>query len=181
MNKVFIYNTNNIGGNVSTQRIARSVRNSFDDFDYITTLVDFYGFKNNKCITHEALETEIIRYTKRLFHNVDPSQKFFPYVQMYEFEGLLFSDVSHFDWLDDGWDETKHQQLQEIRDAFQTPEMINNSPHTAPSKRLKHIFQYHYDKIEHGILIAESIGLQAIREACPNFNAWLGMLEGLKK
>ncbi len=129
--------TNNIGGNVSTQRIARSVRNSFDDFDYITTLVDFYGFKNNKCTTHEALEAEITHYTKRLFHNVDPSQKFFPYVQMYEFEGLLFSDVSHFDWLDDGWDENKQQQLQEIRAAFQTPEMINNSPHTAPFKTFK--------------------------------------------
>lgn len=58
------------------------------------------------------------------------------------------------------------------------PEQINNSPQTAPSKRLiKHTA---YRKTTHGPKIAQTIGIDKIREKCAGFNAWLSQLEALE-
>ncbi len=175
---IYIY-TDNMAGNISTARIAHFVRNNFPAYDFVTTLVDFYGFKNNHYPNRESLENAITQAVKSLFNNVDPGIKFLPYVQMYEFEGLLFSEVQQFELVQDAWNDECLQQLKAIRVSFDNPEQINNSRETAPSKRLEKIFSYHYNKIEHGSLIAESIGLERIRDECPNFGVWLNWLESL--
>ena len=176
---VFVY-TDNLRGNVSADRIARFVRRDYSDYDYISTLVDFYGFQQSHATDKASLEQEIMRAARALFSNVNPSAKFLPYVQMYEFEGLLFSDVGHFEWVLLVDLANEHQEhLQAIRNEFDTPEDINNSQQTAPSKRLESIFGGSYDKVQHGWIIAESIGLEKIREECPNFNQWLNWLESL--
>jgi hypothetical protein len=58
-------------------------------------------------------------------------------------------------------------------------EDINDSPHTAPSKRITHVVPS-YNKTAEGITIASDIGLQKIRQECPHFNAWLTQLENLE-
>ena len=95
---------------------------------------------------------------------------------MYEFEGLLFSDPCgmavglNLPELED--------HFQRIRDAFDTPEAINDSPMTAPSKRIRSLCPG-YEKPLHGSLAAIEIGLPKIRGACPLFDAWLRGLERL--
>ena len=59
----------------------------------------------------------------------------FPYIQQYEFEGLLFADVEAFGGLVDVPDESI-AALRRIRGQFPTPEGINDAPNTAPSKRI---------------------------------------------
>lgn len=171
----------NLGGDIKPQKIASFVRKHYASYDFISTLLDFYGFKQHNALDKASLEQEIMQTVSRLFENIDPAVKFKPYVQMYEFEGLLFSDVSCFDWVSpDEWVTGHHlNQLQAIKSAFIHPELINNSRETAPSKRLNRIFQGTYDKVQHGVLIAESIGLERIRAECPNFNEWLTWLESL--
>ncbi|RVU45924.1 DUF4276 family protein [Lujinxingia sediminis] len=66
----------------------------------------------------------------------------------------------------------------DIRDAFATPEDINDSPQTAPSKRLA-VHYPPYDKVLHGSIAALDIGLPVIRDACPLFDGWLSTLEAL--
>jgi hypothetical protein len=39
------------------------------------------------------------------------------------------------------------------------------------------IFEGAYSKTVHGPLIAESIGMDAIRTKCPAFNEWVGKLQ----
>ena len=104
-----------------------------------------------------------------------------PYVQMHEFEALLFSDISKFERLGDSWNNESQTRLQRICDDFKskTPEDINNSAQTAPSKRLHAIFPG-YSKIDDGPLIAEDIGLDTIRSKCPLFDQWIGELEKLQ-
>lgn len=65
------------------------------------------------------------------------SDRFVPFVVMHEFEGLLFSDCAGFSRAI-GRPDLK-ASFQEIRDDFATPEDINDSPLTAPSKRLRHL------------------------------------------
>jgi Domain of unknown function (DUF4276) len=104
------------------------------------------------------------------------SGRFVPFVVMHEFEGLLFSDCAAFSR---GIDRPKLEgSLQEIRDRFTTPEEINDSLDTAPSKRIEAILPG-YQKPFHGILAVLEITLFRIREKCPHFNGWLKQLEAL--
>ena len=102
------------------------------------------------------------------------SNRFIPYVMMHEFEGLLFSDCERFG---QGMGHPELiPKLQAIRDAFNTPEEINDSHVTTPSKRLEALVPG-YEKPLLGTLAAIEIGLEAIRRECPHFRSWLERLK----
>lgn len=137
----------------------------------MTTLVDFYGFQDRGTRSCEQLEQDIgeqlpeSKYDKRFV---------LPYVQVHESEGLLFSNPDAFKCVGDGWNQQVHEQLMAVRKEFPSPEDINGGQQSAPSKRILSIFgPGNYSKVEHGPLIAEVIGIDAIRKACPRFNAWI--------
>jgi hypothetical protein len=65
--------------------------------------------------------------------------------------------------------------LQGIRDQFETPEDINDSPLTAPSKRVELLIPG-YQKPLSGTLAALEVGIEAILAECPNFRRWIGRL-----
>lgn len=67
-------------------------------------------------------------------------------------------------------------QLQAVREMFTNPEEINDSPITAPSKRVEVIVPG-YEKPLLGCLAVFNIGLEAIRAECPHFREWLERLE----
>ena len=101
-------------------------------------------------------------------------RRFVPFVVIHEFEALLFSDCRIFA-------ETIGQprlaaSFQAIRDSFDTPEHIDDSPTTAPSRRVEGLVP-EYQKPLFGKRAASSIGLQKIRAECPHFAAWLTRLE----
>jgi len=100
--------------------------------------------------------------------------RFVPYVMMHEFEGLLFSDCERFAAGIGRPDLAP--TFQAIRDAFNSPEEIDDSPVTAPSKRVEGLFSG-YQKPVLGTLAARAIGLDAIRMECPLFRQWLERLE----
>ena len=104
------------------------------------------------------------------------TDRFVPFVIMHEFEGLLFSDCAAFAR---GIGQLALEpSFQAIRDQFTTPEDINDSPNTAPSKRIINLMP-EYDKPLYGNLAALEIGLDCIRQACPHFRNWLSKLEAL--
>jgi hypothetical protein len=95
---------------------------------------------------------------------------------VHEFEALLFVKPEAFgDWTDS---QGLVDSLVAIARAHTTPEHINDSPETAPSKRITRLMPG-YEKPFHGPLIAAEIGLDLLRQACPHFNSWLQSLEEL--
>lgn len=99
---------------------------------------------------------------------------FIPYVMVHEFEALLFSDCEGFGR---GIGRTNlSTQFQRIRDEFANPEEIDDSPETAPSKRIQGIVPQ-YQKPLMGNLAALEIGLPSMRSACRHFDDWLKRLE----
>lgn len=100
--------------------------------------------------------------------------RFVPYVMMYEFEGLLFSDTDKLG-LGIGKPELS-SKFKAIRNQFITPEEINDSPQTAPSKRIINLVP-NYEKPLMGTLAIIEIGLDAIRQECPLFRKWIEQLE----
>jgi hypothetical protein len=102
--------------------------------------------------------------------------RFVPFVMMHEFEGLLFSDCRRF--ASGIGRPDLETAFQAIRDQFATPEEINDSPVTAPSRRVLQLIPG-YEKPLLGPLAALEIGLERIRRECPHFRDWLARLEGL--
>lgn len=158
-----------------------------------TTMVDYYGmprkdlrawpgreaaatipFADKAATVEHALLSDICREMGDGFYPI----RFIPFVVMHEFEGLLFSDCEGFGRGIGRPDLTA--QFQAIRDEFASPEEINDSPFTAPSKRVVGLVQG-YTKPLLGVLAALEIGLDAIRAECPHFNAWLSLLEANAK
>ena len=101
-------------------------------------------------------------------------RRFVPFVLIHEFEALLFSDCAIF-----GREIGRADligPLQDIRDQFPSPEQINDSPDTAPSKRIEKLMP-EYQKPLHGNLAALGIGLPRIRSECHHFSQWIAKLE----
>jgi hypothetical protein len=91
---------------------------------------------------------------------------------LHEFEGLLFADISAFQGIADNG---AIADLQEIKNSFPTPEHINDSPDTAPSKRIENIIPTYKKKLD-GISIAKSIGVDGISAECRHFENWIAKL-----
>ncbi|MGA3018564.1 MAG: DUF4276 family protein [Bryobacteraceae bacterium] len=154
-----------------------------------TTMVDYYGLPQEgegawpgrkraaglksveKAMSVEgALLADVVAEMGKRFN----PRRFVPFVVMHEFEGLLFSDCAGFSR---GIGRSGLEvALKAIRDQFPTPEDINDSPVTAPSKRVKDLVPG-YEKPLLGSLAALEIGLSCIRRECPHFDGWLVQLE----
>lgn len=178
------------GGNLKFERLFIDVRDFLlkDTRAYCTTLFDFYGLPTDfpgkgeaklkktskekaECV--QRLLTEELK--KKLGENT--LHRFIPYVQMYEFEGLLFSDPAalarEINQL------SLQKEFETIRGQFDSPEEINDSPQTSPSNRIESLFRG-YDKPLHGSLVALGIGLEKIRNCCPLFDKWLKRIEEIE-
>ena len=170
-------NTSPGGGNVSVERIGVDMSECYHNYDFVTSLVDLYGFRRRENRTVEELAQQIfLEVGRKIGHDLD-RRKVIPYIQVHEFEALLYSDVEAFgDAL--GATAFTVEQLNRVRSQFPTPEDINDGPNTAPSKRIAQVIAG-YDKVANGSLIAEKIGLPTIRTECPRFNSWVARLESL--
>jgi len=167
-----------IGGNVSIQRLSREMTNLYWNFDAVSSLVDFYGFQGKSAHSVADVECDIGNKVKGYIGDSVDESRIIPYVQIHEFEALLFSDVEGFIPVMPEVSSDQIEELRQIHSGFNTPEDIDDGVQTAPSKRITGIFRG-YRKALHGPLIAETIGMQAIREQCPRFNEWVGRLSGL--
>ena len=179
------------GGNVNYQRLRRNVRNALrqESECYCTVLIDYYGlptdFPGKSESESERVLSDIAATFRELLEDAlrndigeNSVRRFIPYVQMHEFEALLFSDPAGFAA---GISRPDLQaKFHEICSRFTTPEHINDSPNTAPSKRIIEEFPgYERQKPLLGALAALEIGLPRIRQQCPLFDAWLNKLEKL--
>ncbi|CAE15675.1 unnamed protein product [Photorhabdus laumondii subsp. laumondii TTO1] len=146
---------------------------------FVTTLIDYYGLPTDFPDYNEQQDNaanERVVKLEQAFANDIGQTNFIPNLLLHEFEALLFCQPEKFaDWLDDN---APISVLQTIKAQFDSPEDINNSPQTAPSKRILAIVP-NYHKTLHGPLIAGDIGLDTIRSQCPHFNQWLNKLTNL--
>ena len=156
-----------------------------DQTAYITTLIDFYGIHANHNYpnwtqankhTDKNIGMDLMEEAMLADIQVQLQSRFIPYIQLHEFEGLLFCNIDVFN---NGFEQNEfldYNYLVETIDNYQNPELINDSSITAPSKRLTRIIK-DYSKITHGCLIAQEIGINKIRSKCPRFSQWISILE----
>lgn len=165
------------GGNVSESVLIGEMRLLSHNFDAVTSLVDFYGFRDKRDRTADELVADLHEGLRGKLGPRTRSDRVIPYVQLYEFEGLLFSRPEAFRSIPNATEESV-AELHGIRARFASPEDINDSASTAPSKRLRKALP-RYRKAVDGPRVARRIGLTGIRQECVRFNAWLERLEAL--
>lgn len=122
----------------------------------------------------EILETATFNEVVKIFPGCDSENRFVSYIEMHEFEALLFSDA---DILAEK-NEIDVSLIRGIIERYDNPEEINDDPANAPAKRLEAL-KNGYRKVAMGKTVSEAIGIEGIRRQCPHFNNWLTKLEHL--
>lgn len=139
----------------------------------VTTFIDYFRLPISipKYEEYSGIldERERIKALEAAIDEDIADKRFFSYIQRHEFEALLFSDNSGFEYY---FNEKEYRKTAEIISSFNNPEDINSSPDGAPSKRLLAI-KHDYNKVLEGNLIALEIGIDAILVRCPGFASWI--------
>ncbi len=161
-------------GNISLDRVKHELKSFVHGFDHVSTFYDYYKFVRAKGRTVSELETAMLEGLEQSLKS-----KITPYIQMYEFEALLFAVPDKVTELLRG----KEKQTNLIRDAVKecgSPEAVNKEFDTKPSARLGRIFPgYENQKDLFGAQILREAGLATVREGCPRFSVWITQLEQL--
>ena len=146
---------------------------------YVTTMFDFYrlptdvpgvadvGKVNNPYEKVELIERAILKAEEY------DGNFFFPYVELHEFEAMLFSDLTK---LKETYFEYDLIDLEECVKRQSNPELINNGEETAPSKRIIKCISC-YDKANVGVDVLGKIGIENIAEKCRHFSEWIRCIE----
>jgi hypothetical protein len=104
--------------------------------------------------------------------------RFIPFIQLHEFEALLYCDLTQLQSRIVGSDAGIEALTREV--LHLQPEDIDGGASTAPSKRIiTHIPIYERNKVRVGAPAAAAIGLKNLRAKCPHFATWLTKLEAL--
>ncbi|MFO0837077.1 MAG: DUF4276 family protein [Phycisphaerae bacterium] len=159
---------------------------------HCTTMFDFYGLPNDWPGRAEAsrlppaqravhVESKV---AAEIAHAVGPRfnpAQFIPYVQLHEFEALLFAGphelATQCALLIDRDEETLSGSLRAVV-AAGGPEEINDGQDTHPAARLLSICP-RFKKAVHGVRVAAYIGIPTLRGCCEHFGHWLAALERL--
>ena len=157
-----------------------------DQAVYCTTMFDYYGLPSDwpgrqeagsqrgisekAGVIERAIHGDIVDATGESFDG----RRFLPYIQMHEFEALLFSDTQAL---------AETVQRPDLKTPFDQivsecgePEGIDDDRETAPTKRILSLVPG-YQKVVYGTLTAINTGLDVIRGKCPHFAEWLDRLE----
>lgn len=151
----------------------------------ITTFLDFYQLPTNfpKYKDAQKLKSNIekVYFLENAMCDDIGNEYFIPYIQIHEFEALLFSSNVGFE----KYYNKRSRFIKSINDIISNnnPEEINDGIDTAPSKRLNNLFlkelNERYKKTYHGILIAKEINMDDYLSRCPHFCDWIERIKSV--
>lgn len=180
---------NACGGLESYQRVCNDLTimlNANKDGEFerhiFTTMFDLYALPKEFPGYDEAHNIpdryKRVAALENAFAGAIASDRFIPYIQLHEYEALVFCGL---DYLCDMYKGTEKQikQLNDELDRVGNPELVNDNPNTAPSKRIIKAIEggrktrFKYDKPKTGKYVAMRVGLENLRKQCPHFNEWI--------
>lgn len=177
------------GGMLSYQQVSQDLSILFmsnQDDKYtshvFTTMFDFYALPNDfpkySVATNIQDQYQMVDSVEKAFANDINECRFIPYIQLHEFEALVFCGIDFLKDLYPGC-EKSIKILNAVLEEFGNPEFINHGSNTAPSKRIIRAIEfgnkqkYKYNKPKSGKFVTESVGIDKLRNKCPHFNQWI--------
>lgn len=145
--------------------------------DTVTTMLDLYGLPSDTPGLADAPAGDAYA---RALHVEDAmtravaDRRFLSFLVLHETEAWVLAAASELSEL------VASPRLADVLQAHVTaaggPELVNDGPDTAPSKRILRAYPG-YRKVVDGPDAVELLGLDALRAACPHLDAWLKRLE----
>lgn len=163
------------GGDVTFKRYQTNANNLLvsDPASIVTSLIDYYKLRTDfpGYVASGGIADKNARmdYLEQQITASILDDRFLPYIQLHEFEGILFSDIAGFQT----YFPRLVGQVQHIINQYPNPEMINDGALTAPSVRLRGLIGRRYKKTFHGPLIALENGIGPVLAKCPRFTNWV--------
>lgn len=162
--------------NTIKQRAAKDV--------FFTTLFDLYALPDDfpgkaANVRNPVDPTPYVLALEEAFGKDIDCPHFIPYLQLHEYEAILFVDPDAFRVAFDHCDAAV-DAMKATAAGVKSVEHIDDGSTTAPSKRIiAALPEYDGRKPTAGPDIAEYIGVTRIRAACPHFHGWLTRLESI--
>ena len=166
---------------------VKEVSHRESESHFFTTMFDFYALPDdfpNK-IQSKSIADPYLRIA-----NVEDAFKqdigfdgFIPYIQLHEFEALMFCDITKLAIEYPKCSKEIGGLVNVLEKYNGNPELIDNSPQTAPSKRIiaaiegKH--KYNYNKPRSGAVVTASIGMDILLRKCPHFRQWVTVINSI--
>jgi hypothetical protein len=170
------------GGDVKYDRLKFNINELLhrESDILVTTFIDFFRlrngfpeFENAKRIQNKIQRVEVLE--QALAKEIN-NPRFVPYIQLHEFEGLLFASKDGFEFLPD----LKQANLKSLILAVnekENPEELNDGELTAPSKRLEQLIPgFDKNKPFYGGIIAEVNAINVVLDRCLRFKTWVKTL-----
>ncbi|MFR9650123.1 MAG: DUF4276 family protein [Rikenellaceae bacterium] len=142
----------------------------------VTTMIDFFKIPTStpSYIASMAIQTkkgQVSNFESAIDRDIN-DRRFFSYIQIHEFEALLFANNRGFEEL---YSDEVSSQTGSIVSDYSNPEDINSSPQSAPSKRILSIVKKYNKKVD-GSIIALEVGIDDMLKRCPHFREWVEQL-----
>ncbi len=166
---------------------------------WVTTLFDYYGLPTGMgkgwgfvadlkarsqtqgaVSVAESIEQEILRRAIGAIDLPEAASRLIPYIQLHELEALFFAEPTTL--AEVLGEPALTSRFSTIVDTCGGCESIDDSPSTAPSKRIEALFPGYIkgrSDFAHGPRIARRLSLATVRSQCPRFDGWLSRLEAL--
>ena len=151
----------------------------------LTTMFDLYALPGDFPSYEEAMKLND-RYARVeclecAFASDVNNERFVPYIQLHEFEALVFCGIDYLKYLYPD-SEKGCKSLARALENQPNPELINDNPNTAPSKRIIKAIEeesnthYNYNKPQTGRYITAQVGIDTLRSRCRHFDNWITRL-----
>jgi hypothetical protein len=167
------------GGVTSWAKLEREIRLLLRDSSLhtLTTVIDYYAFPPDApgMATRPAGDPwQRVEHVEAALAAAIGDRRFVPHLTLHEVETWVFAAARQLgDWYGDP--ELARCLLADSA-GVGGPELVNDGPETAPSKRLKN-YRPGYMKTLDGPLVIAELGLPALRVTCPHLDRWLAELE----
>ena len=178
------------GGMHKYSYVSNDVLNTIYETDVVvTTMFDLYalphsfpGYEESQTMENHLDRVKFLE--ARMKEDIEENQgrsfnNYIPYIQLHEFEALVFSSANGFEALFED-SEMDFKGIRTVIDNYPNPEDINDSPETAPSKRMQKLI-HGYNKVTYGIGLVEYTGIDVILSKCPHFREWIEKLKATIK
>lgn len=181
------------GGLLHFAQVERDLSQMFKQFrdtDYeqhwFTSMFDFYALPDE----FPGYDEQIVDHGLRVVHLEEAlgehfnHDRFIPYIQLHEFEALVFAGLDKLK-AQYAPDRKLDKAITKLENALEqhngNPEEVNDSPVTAPSKRIIAALAglHNYNKKMTGPDVAKAVGINNLKTKCAHFALWLDKLESL--
>jgi hypothetical protein len=167
------------GGDIKYARLKFNIEKLLQNEQdiLVTTFIDFFRLKSDfprfQSAFRKQNKIERVEFLEKALADEIKNPRFIPYIQLHEFEGLLFASKDGFEFLPDLRKANLKKLILAVNEK-DNPEELNDGTLTAPSKRLEQLIPgFDKNKPFYGGLIAEVNTIEAILERCVRFKNWI--------